>query len=70
MEKIKDSKLARFVDKFAVESEPGLTNTQLMLTNHDLSPVEPERRQWGAWNFAGLWIGTYSKCLSLKMLRT
>lgn len=61
MEKIKDSKVARFVDSFAVESEPGLTNTQLMLTNHDLKSVEPERRQWGAWNFAGLWIGTSSK---------
>lgn len=36
MERIRDSKLARFVDKFAVESEPGLTNIQLMLTNHDL----------------------------------
>jgi hypothetical protein len=57
MEKIKYSKVARFIDKFAVESEPGLTNTQLMLTNHDLKPVEPERREWGAWNFVGFWVG-------------
>jgi nucleobase:cation symporter-1, NCS1 family len=42
--------------KFAVESEPGLTNAQLMLTNHDLKPVEPERRQWGPWNFVGFWV--------------
>lgn len=42
--------------KLAVESEPGLTNAQLMLTNHDLKPVEPERRQWGPWNFVGFWI--------------
>ncbi|KAE9963041.1 hypothetical protein EG328_011809 [Venturia inaequalis] len=56
MEKIKDSKVAHFFGKVAVECEPGLTNTQLMLTNHDLKPVEPERRQWGAWNFTGLWI--------------
>ncbi|KAK5148892.1 hypothetical protein LTR04_000373, partial [Oleoguttula sp. CCFEE 6159] len=39
-----------------VEAEPGLTNTQLMLANFDLKPVEPERRQWGAWNFVGFWI--------------
>lgn len=38
MEKIKDTKIARFVDKLAVSSEPGLTNAQLMLTNHDLKP--------------------------------
>ncbi|KAF7503674.1 hypothetical protein GJ744_003403 [Endocarpon pusillum] len=42
--------------KLAVESEPGLTNAQLMLTNHDLKPVEPERRQWGPWNFVGFWV--------------
>ncbi|QPG94654.1 hypothetical protein C2857_006643 [Epichloe festucae Fl1] len=43
-------------DRLAVESEEGLTPTQLMLTNHDLKPVEPRRRQWGAWNFVGFWI--------------
>ena len=42
--------------KLAVESEPGLTNAQLMLTNHDLKPVERERRQWGPWNFVGFWV--------------
>ncbi|KAH7150481.1 permease for cytosine/purines, uracil, thiamine, allantoin-domain-containing protein [Dactylonectria estremocensis] len=46
----------RWVDKLAVESEPGLTPAQLMLTNLDLKPVEKERRQWGAWNFVGFWI--------------
>jgi NCS1 family nucleobase:cation symporter-1 len=56
MEKVKGTKLAYFADKLAVESEPGLTNAQLMLNNHDLKPVEPERRQWGAWNFVGFWI--------------
>jgi NCS1 family nucleobase:cation symporter-1 len=60
MEKVKNNKIARFVDKLAVEAEPGLTNTQLMLTNYDLKPVEPERRQWGAWNFVGFWIGIHS----------
>ena len=38
METIKKTKMARIVDKLAVESEPGLTNAQLMLTNHDLKP--------------------------------
>lgn len=28
------------LDKLAVPSEPGLTNAQLMLTNHDLKPGE------------------------------
>lgn len=56
MEKVKSTKFAHFVDKLAVESEPGLTNAQLMLNNHDLKPVEPQRRQWGAWNFVGFWI--------------
>jgi NCS1 family nucleobase:cation symporter-1 len=31
MEKIKSTKFAYLVDKLAVESEPGLTNAQLML---------------------------------------
>ena len=78
MEKIKRSKGAQLFDKLAVESEPGLTNAQLLLTNHDLKPgmpliltqsetrtracadihitVEPERRQWGPWNFVGFWV--------------
>ncbi|KAI9644008.1 uracil permease [Ciborinia camelliae] len=56
MEKVKDTKVGYWADKLAVESEPGLTNAQLMLNNHDLKPVEPERRQWGAWNFVGFWV--------------
>ena len=38
MEKVKKSKVACYVDKLAVTSEPGLTNAQLMLTNFDLKP--------------------------------
>jgi hypothetical protein len=49
-------KVKVWANKLAVESEPGLTNAQLMLTNHDLKPVEPERRQWGPWNFVGFWV--------------
>ena len=56
MEKVRQSKFARFVDKLAVESEPGLTNAQLMLANFDLKPVEPERRQWRSRNFVAFWI--------------
>ena len=56
MDKVRNSKLARFVDKLAVESEPGLTNAQLMLANEDLKPVEPERRQWRSRNFVAFWI--------------
>jgi NCS1 family nucleobase:cation symporter-1 len=58
MERVKNSKVAYWADKLAVESEPNLTTAQLMLFNHDLKPVEPERRQWGAWNFVGFWVGT------------
>ena len=39
------------MDKIAVESEPGLTGRQLLLTNEDLKPVEPERREWRGRNF-------------------
>jgi hypothetical protein len=67
MKKIKSSKLRYVLDKIAVESEPGLTNAQLMLTNHDLKPVEPERRQWGAWNFVGFWIGKLN-CSMAKVI--
>jgi hypothetical protein len=34
------SKFRRFADKLAVEEEPGLSTSQLMLTNYDLKPVE------------------------------
>ncbi|KAF2809229.1 uracil permease-like protein [Mytilinidion resinicola] len=56
MEKVRTSKVGHFLNKIAVENESGLTNAQLMLFNHDLKPVEPERRQWGAWNFVCFWI--------------
>jgi NCS1 family nucleobase:cation symporter-1 len=38
MEKTRSSKFRHYARKLAVESEPGLTNAQLMLTNHDLKP--------------------------------
>jgi NCS1 family nucleobase:cation symporter-1 len=56
MERVKDTRFAHLLEKIAVDSEPGLTNAQLMLNNHDLKPVEAERRQWGAWNFVGFWV--------------
>ncbi|KAI0161176.1 permease for cytosine/purines, uracil, thiamine, allantoin-domain-containing protein [Hypoxylon sp. FL1284] len=56
MQRLHTTRLGGWVDKVAVENEDGLTTAQLMLTNNDLKPVEPERRQWGAWNFVGFWI--------------
>lgn len=56
MEKVKSTRFAHFAEKLAVESEPGLTNAQLMLNNFDLKPVEEARRQWGPWNFVGFWV--------------
>ena len=38
MEKVRGTKVAYWADRVAVESEPGLTNAQLMLHNHDLKP--------------------------------
>ncbi|KAK8874309.1 permease for cytosine/purines uracil thiamine allantoin-domain-containing protein [Apiospora arundinis] len=56
MQKLHSTRLAQWADKLAVDNEDGLTTAQLMLTNNDLKPVEPERRQWGPWNFVGFWI--------------
>ncbi|KAI5811348.1 permease for cytosine/purines, uracil, thiamine, allantoin-domain-containing protein [Peziza echinospora] len=50
------TKFAAFLKKLETDNEPGLSNAQLMLTNHDLKPVEPARRTWGPWNFVGFWI--------------
>ncbi|TWU78626.1 hypothetical protein ED733_005141 [Metarhizium rileyi] len=48
--------LRRWIKILEVPSEPGVTATQLMLINHDLKPVEEERRQWGPWNYVGFWL--------------
>lgn len=56
MERPSKARLRHWSNKLAVESEPGLTNGQLMLANHDLKPVEPERRVWGSHNFVYFWI--------------
>jgi hypothetical protein len=56
MEKSRRARFANLADRLATDSEPGLTNAQLMLANHDLKPVEPERRQWRSRNFVAFWI--------------
>lgn len=56
MEKVRDSKVSRKLNRLAVPSPPGLTNAQLMLQNEDLKPVEPERRVWTSKNFIFFWI--------------
>lgn len=33
-----ESRFSGLAEKLAVDSEPGLTTTQLMLVNHDLKP--------------------------------
>ncbi|KAL2760134.1 hypothetical protein ACRALDRAFT_1046582 [Sodiomyces alcalophilus JCM 7366] len=51
------SRTKYWANKLAVdEAEPGLTSSQLMLTNKDLKPVEKARRVWGPWNFVGFWV--------------
>ncbi len=37
------------------------------LSNADLAPVPPERRTWGLWNIASLWVGM-SVCIPTYML--
>ncbi|GKZ34634.1 hypothetical protein AbraIFM66950_004948 [Aspergillus brasiliensis] len=49
-------RIKEWIEKLEVPTEPGLTNTQLMLTNRDLRPVEHERRQWRWFNFIAFWI--------------
>ncbi|KAJ5083314.1 hypothetical protein N7456_012741 [Penicillium angulare] len=49
-------RLRYWAEKLQAPTEPGLTTAQLMLTNDDLRPVEPERRQWGWLNFVAFWI--------------
>ncbi|KAL2855838.1 permease for cytosine/purines, uracil, thiamine, allantoin-domain-containing protein [Aspergillus pseudoustus] len=48
--------IKRWLKKLEVGSIEGLTNRQLMLTNHDLQPVEPDRRRWRWYNFVAFWI--------------
>jgi hypothetical protein len=62
MEKVKSSRLVYWADKLATTSEPGLSSAELMLTNEDLKPVEPEHRTWGTWNFIYFWICEFPLC--------
>ncbi|RAL07164.1 nucleobase cation symporter-1 family protein [Aspergillus homomorphus CBS 101889] len=50
------TRLQEWLKKLEVSAEPGLSNTQLMLMNRDLQPVEYERRQWRWFNFIAFWI--------------
>jgi hypothetical protein len=50
----RDSKVVRLLRMLELDSEPGLTNAQMFLTNHDLKPVEEARRKWGSWSFVGV----------------
>ncbi|KMK62662.1 uridine permease Fui1 [Aspergillus fumigatus Z5] len=50
------ARIRRWAEKLKVPSEPGLSNAQLMLTNEDLRPVDPDRRQWKCFNFIAFWI--------------
>ena len=37
------------------------------LINEDLAPIPPEKRKWGTWNYAALWI-SMSLCIPTYML--
>ncbi|EYE92368.1 nucleobase cation symporter-1 family protein [Aspergillus ruber CBS 135680] len=49
-------KIKQLLKKLEVANEPGLSNGQLMLTNDDLRPVNPEQRQWKWLNFVAFWV--------------
>ncbi|CRK16063.1 hypothetical protein BN1723_002240 [Verticillium longisporum] len=56
-ERVHGSRTKHWANKLAVDqTEEGLSNTQLMLINHDLKPVEKARRVWGTWNFVAFWV--------------
>ncbi len=59
MEKVKPTRFAHFMSKLAVDSEPGLTNAQLMLDNHDLKPGEES-----CWKISRLVVPMLIKCCS------
>ncbi|KII87587.1 hypothetical protein PLICRDRAFT_640728 [Plicaturopsis crispa FD-325 SS-3] len=46
----------RIIRAVEVPHEPGLTHTQLFLSNEDLLPVDVPKRTWAAWNFVAFWI--------------
>ncbi|KAJ8131656.1 hypothetical protein O1611_g1967 [Lasiodiplodia mahajangana] len=56
MQRLHTSRAKSWVDRLTVNHEEGLSTAQLMLTNDDLKPVEPARRQWGPWNYVGFWV--------------
>ncbi|KAF8155529.1 permease for cytosine/purines, uracil, thiamine, allantoin-domain-containing protein, partial [Crassisporium funariophilum] len=45
-----------FLEKLEVGHAPGLTYSQMFLTNDDLAPVPEYQRTWRAWNFVSFWI--------------
>ncbi|KAF4583433.1 hypothetical protein EYR38_002184 [Pleurotus pulmonarius] len=44
------------IRRLEVPHEPGLSYSQLFLSNHDLVPVPPEQRTWGSLNFVAFWL--------------
>ncbi|KAL6300389.1 permease for cytosine/purines, uracil, thiamine, allantoin-domain-containing protein [Sparassis latifolia] len=48
--------VSRVVRALEVSHHKDLTYAQSLLVNDDLSPVGPEKRTWGTWNFVAFWI--------------
>ena len=44
-----------------------LTNVDPSLYNHDLAPIPEEKRSWGTYNYASLWVAM-SVCIPTYML--
>jgi len=60
-----------FYDRYDSFDQNKMTNEQNIqsssLINEDLAPVPPEKRKWGTWNYAALWI-SMSLCIPTYML--
>ena len=48
--------------KLSESKNPPLEGREASLYNEDLAPVPAEKRKWGTWNYAALWI-SMSLCI-------
>ena len=53
--------------KYSSSKNPPLEGREATLINDDLAPIPQEKRKWGTWNYAALWI-SMSLCIPTYML--
>jgi cytosine/uracil/thiamine/allantoin permease len=63
-----DGRIILKVNKNKMQDNPIIDNREnTSLINEDLAPIPPEKRKWGTWNYAALWI-SMSLCIPTYML--